>query len=69
MSSQMWMLAALAVLAIATAIAVLLVPRRAESSDPWARVSWGKFFVAIVYASIAVVCIVAIAHTAVHGML
>ncbi|HEY2321441.1 MAG TPA: hypothetical protein VGJ82_01135 [Thermoanaerobaculia bacterium] len=33
-------------------------------NDPWASVSWGKFFVAIVYASIAVACLVAMTHTA-----
>jgi hypothetical protein len=65
MISQVWMVAALGSLAIAAAVAVLLVPvRRVESSDPWARVYWGKFFVAIVYASIAVACLVAVAHTA-----
>lgn len=60
MINQEWMLAALALLAISAAVAVLFVPRRMETSDPWARVSWGKFFVAIVYASIAVVCLVAV---------
>lgn len=69
MMNQEWMLAALAMLAISAAIAILFVPKRAQTNDPWARVSWGKFFVAIVYASIAVVCLVAMAHTAVHHVL
>ncbi|HEX3109019.1 MAG TPA: hypothetical protein VHU41_07985 [Thermoanaerobaculia bacterium] len=65
MISQVWMLAAFGTLAIAAAIAILLVPvRRVETSDLWSRVYWGKFFVAIVYASIAVMCLVAMAHTA-----
>jgi hypothetical protein len=58
-------LAGFASLAISAAAAILLVPARmAEPHDPWATVAWGKFFVAIVYASIAVACIVAVAHTA-----
>ncbi|HEY2829439.1 MAG TPA: hypothetical protein VGJ88_04920 [Thermoanaerobaculia bacterium] len=61
----MWMLAAFGTLAVAAAVAILVVPsRRAVTSDVWARVYWGKFFVAIVYASIAVACLVAMAHTA-----
>src|ERR1051326_2849776 len=70
---QALMLAGVGMLAISAAAAILLVPtRNAEAVDPWATVAWGKFFVAIVYASIAVVCIVAVAHTAdatrpVHG--
>ncbi len=62
---QALMLAGVGMLAISAAAAILLVPvRNAEFHDPWETVSWGKFFVAIVYASIAVVCIVAVAHTA-----
>jgi hypothetical protein len=58
-------LAGFAALAISAVAAILLVPARlAEPNDPWATVAWGKFFVAIVYASIAVACLVAVAHTA-----
>src|ERR1043166_6180303 len=55
---QALMLAAFASLAISGVSAIL------KMNDPWTNVSWGKFFVAIVYASIAVVCLVAMAHTA-----
>lgn len=62
---QALLMAGFGFLAISAAAAILLVPARiADVSDPWATVSWGKFFVAIVYASIAVVCLVAMAHTA-----
>ena len=61
---QALILAGSAALAISAATAILLVPARLpDENDPWATVSWGKFFVAIVYASIAVACLVAVAHT------
>jgi hypothetical protein len=61
---QALMLAGFGMLAVSAASAILLVPARlADVDDPWATVSWGKFFVAIVYASIAVACLVAVAHT------
>jgi hypothetical protein len=62
---QALLMAGFGFLAISAGAAILLVPARlADVEDPWATVSWGKFFVAIVYASIAVACLVAVAHTA-----
>src|SRR5438270_2239605 len=61
---QALMLAGFGALAISAAAAILMVPARlADAGDPWASVSWGKFFVAIVYASIAVACLVAVVDT------
>jgi hypothetical protein len=62
---QALMLAGFGALAVSAAAAILLLPARlSDANDPWATVSWGKFFVAIVYASFAVACLVAVAHTA-----
>jgi hypothetical protein len=57
-------LAASGLLAGSAVFGILLIPPiDAQSDDPWAKVAWGKFFVAIVYASIAAACLVAMAHT------
>lgn len=62
---QAMIFAAIAALAASAALAVVALPTAfADSTSPWADVAWGKFFVAVVYASIAVTCIVATAHTA-----
>ena len=54
--------AALAALSSLAAIGVVLMPAP-RLGDVWERVAWGKFVVAIVYASIAFVCFLAMAHT------
>ncbi len=39
------------------------LPAFAETSgDPFESIAWGRFFVALVYASLAVVCFAAMAH-------
>ena len=61
---QAMILAGLGVLAISVALGITLMPSpNAPVNDVWVSVPWGKFFVAIVYASIAVACLVAMAHT------
>jgi hypothetical protein len=52
------LLAGLVVLAILT-----MLPSQTQSEDAWAKIAWGKFFVAIIYASMAVACLVAMVHT------
>src|ERR1043166_6422185 len=57
-------LAAVASLAGSAVLAILTIPTiSAQTDDAWTKVGWGKFFVAIVYASITAACLVAMAHT------
>jgi hypothetical protein len=60
---QALVLAGFGLLAASAVFAILLIPPINEGDDPWVRISWGKFFVAIIYASIAFACLVAMAHT------
>jgi len=54
---------ALGLLAAAGVLGILLIPANMQTDDAWAKVAWGKLFVALVYASIAVACFVTMAHT------
>lgn len=54
---------ALGLLAGSAVLAILLIPANMQTDDAWAKVAWGKLFVALVYASIAVACFVTMAHT------
>jgi hypothetical protein len=61
-----WALAfgSLGLLAASAVGGILVVPAaNGQSDDVWARFAWGRFFVAIVYASIAVACFLVMAHT------
>ena len=53
--------AALAALAGSAALGIMVMPSAlTNAGDPWTDVAWGKFFVAITYASIAVACVIAL---------
>jgi len=54
---------ALGLLAAAGVLGILLIPANMQTDDVWAKVAWGKLFVALVYASIAVASFVTMAHT------
>jgi hypothetical protein len=46
------------------ALGIMVMPSALTSAgDTWMDVAWGKFFVAITYASIAVACAIALEHT------
>jgi ABC-type phosphate transport system permease subunit len=61
-------LAAFGLLAAAAVLGILLMPTiRSKSDDAWSTIPWGKLFVAIVYASLAIACLAAMAHTADAG--
>jgi hypothetical protein len=54
--------AALAALSTLAVVGIVLMPAP-RAGVPWENVAWGKFVVAIVYASIAFVCFLAMFHT------
>src|ERR1051325_525953 len=61
---QALIFAALAALAGSAALGIVAMPNAiTNAGDPWGDVAWGKFFVAITYASIAVACFIALEHT------
>jgi ABC-type phosphate transport system permease subunit len=57
-------LAAFGLLAAAAVVGILLLPTiSSKSDDAWTTIPWGKIFVAIVYASLAIACLLAMTHT------